>query len=170
MVGYPGSGKTTASRIISELTGAVHIWADQERGKMFPEVTHSHEESQKLYNTLNQRVEQLLTEGQSVIFDTNFSFYKDRQHLRDIAASTGAIVRLIWVQTDKNLARERATHITHSYQNGYTATMPIAEFERMAKNLQPPDGDEQPIILDGTKITREYVANKLGLEAHEPAA
>jgi predicted kinase len=164
MVGYPGSGKTTTSRIIGELTGAEHIWADQERGKMFEKPTHSKHESRMLYDVLNERVDQLLSEGKSVIFDTNFNFYSDRQLMRDIAAKHGADAKLVWVKTDVNLARERATHIHHSYRNGYTVSMPVEQFDRMANNLQPPEKDEHPVILDGTKITKDYVAENLRLE------
>jgi predicted kinase len=165
LVGYPGSGKTTTSRIIHELTGAEHIWADQERGKMFEKPTHSKHESRVLYDDLNLRIEKLLAEGKSVIFDTNFNFYKDRQLMRDIAAKHNALAVLVWVKADIDLARERATHIQHSYQNGYSVGMPVEQFNRMAGNLQHPEDDEQPIILDGTKITPEYVAGKLGITA-----
>lgn len=164
MVGYPGSGKTTTSRLIHELTGAEHIWADHERGKMFEKPTHSKQESRALYDELNERVDKFLGEGKSVIFDTNFNFYKDRQLMRDIAARHGAEARLIWVQADINKARERATHVHHSYRNGYTVSMPIADFDRMAGNLQPPKEDEHPVVLDGTKITKEYITEKLGLD------
>lgn len=165
LVGYPGSGKTTTSRIIHELTGAEHIWADHERGKMFEKPTHSKAESRQLYDVLNTRVDRLLAEGKSVIFDTNFNFYDDRQLMRGIAARHGAETKLIWVQTDRELARERATHIAHSYRNGYTVSMPPEQFDRMARNLQPPREAEHPVILDGTALNREYVAGKVGLQA-----
>jgi predicted kinase len=163
MVGYPGSGKTTTSRIIHGSTGAVHIWADHERGKMFARPTHSKAESRQLYDALNKRVEELLVEGKSVIFDTNFNFYKDRQLMRDIAARHHAAACLVWVRVDKQLARERATHIHHSYRNGYSVSMPTEHFDRMAANLEPPTEEEQPIILDGTKITPEYVHKNLNI-------
>lgn len=164
MVGYPGSGKSTTSRIIHELTGAIHIWADHERGKMFAEPTHAKAESRQLYDVLNARVEALLEEGKSVIFDTNFNFYKDRQLMREIAARHGAKATLVWIRTDKELAKQRATHITHSYRNGYTVSMPPENFDRMARNLQPPRRSENPVILDGTVLTREYVATELGIQ------
>lgn len=165
LVGYAGSGKTTASRIVHELTGSVHIWADHERGRMFDKPTHSPAESRALYDTLNERVERLIADGKSVIFDTNFNRYDDRQLMRDIAAKHGAATKLLWIQTDPNLARERATHITHSYRNGYKTTMPVDRWEQMANNLQPPTDDEQPIVLDGTRITPRYVAEKIGLKS-----
>lgn len=164
MVGYAGSGKTTTARILHELTGAVHIWADHERGKMFEKPTHSSAESRALYDALNLKVEQLLTEGKSVIFDTSFNRYADRQLMRNIAVRHGADARLVWVVADRSLARDRATHVTHSYRNGYKTTMAEERWEQMADNLQPPADDEQPIVLDGTSITSAYVAEKLGLK------
>jgi predicted kinase len=59
MVGYPGSGKTTASRFICELTGAEHIWADQERKVMFGEI-YDQSQSDELYEKLNERTFQLV--------------------------------------------------------------------------------------------------------------
>src|SRR4051812_27656689 len=89
-VGYPGAGKTTVSHLIEKEMGAVHVWADKERLEMFDVPTHSREESHILYDHLNERTAQLLKEGKSVLFDTNFNFYKDREHLRCIAADNNA--------------------------------------------------------------------------------
>ena len=69
-VGYPGAGKTTASKIIAQHTGATHLWADHVRGKMFERPLHSVDESHQLYERLNQRTAELLAAGQSVIYDT----------------------------------------------------------------------------------------------------
>src|SRR5437868_11049557 len=108
MLGYPGAGKTTAAEIIHRLTGAEHLWADRERNKRFPNPTHSHEENLALYAHLNTETEQLLRRGKSVIFDTNFNYFRDREHLRQIAADAGAEAVIIWVATHKDLARIRA--------------------------------------------------------------
>src|SRR5688500_5646811 len=103
MLGYPGAGKTTTAKIIHELTGAVHLWADKIRNERFSEPTPSHAENLELYNYLNELTGELLATGQSVIFDTTFNFYKDRQHLREIASRYGAVTQLIWVRTPKEL-------------------------------------------------------------------
>src|SRR5689334_18978930 len=94
-VGYPGSGKTTVANYICKASGAEHIWADQERHGMFDEVTHSAEESHELYEYLNTKTSQLLQAGKDVVFDTNFNFRKDRDHLRGIAEAAGAQTKLI---------------------------------------------------------------------------
>jgi len=164
MVGYPGSGKTTASQYIHELTGAVHLWADYERQQMFATPTHSHEENIRLYDELNERTDELLRAGKSVIFDTNFNFYKDRERMCRIAARNGVHAIVIWITTPKELARERATKHSDGRETRVWGNMPVADFNRIARNLQKPKPDEHVIELDGSHLTKEIVAEKL--QAH----
>lgn len=152
MVGYPGAGKTTVSRLIAAQTGAVHLWADHERHEMFGQPTHSHQESLKLYDELNRRADRLLAEGHSVIFDTNFNFYKDRQHLRDIAAKHGGRTCVVWLTTPKDIAKRRAVEESHGQHTRLYGNMPAADFDRLADHLQPPREDEKVIKIDGTKL------------------
>jgi predicted kinase len=171
MVGYPGAGKTTTSQIIHDLTEAVHIWADYERRAMFGDPKHTHSESQELYGHLNKSTELLLAEGQSVIFDTGFNHRKDRDKLRAIADAHKADTKLIWVQVSKDIAKGRAVSDEHADDNSYTLNMTHHEFESTSSKLEPPEADEQPIILDGIKITPEYVAKALKLpKPHKTAS
>lgn len=163
MVGYPGSGKTTASKYIHELTGAVHLWADHERNRRFVNPTHSHKENLTLYEQLNNETAELLHEGKSVIFDTNFNFFKDRERLRAIAASAGAQSVLVWVTTPKELARERATKHSHGQHTRIWGNMPPETFKRIARNMQPPRPEEHPTKLNGHSMTKQGVAEALGL-------
>lgn len=160
MVGFPGSGKTTIAKIIQEQTGAVHLWADAERRKMFKEPTHSHEESRQLYDYLNEVTDTLLGEGKSVVFDTNFNFRKDRDHLRGIAAKHGARTVVVWITTPKDVAKQRAV-FDRELRNNYEFILPEADFERMSNHLQPPADDEHPVKLEGIDITPEKVAEIL---------
>lgn len=160
LVGYPGSGKTTVSRIIHDQTGAVHIWADRERRLMFGKPTHSPEESRALYNHLNHLTDTLLSEGKSVIFDTNFNYYKDRQHLRDIALKNNAKTLVVWITTPKETAKVRAVH-EQKLRNYYEYVLPEDDFERIAGHLEAPHDDEHPVKIDGTTISPETVAASL---------
>ncbi|HET8708740.1 MAG TPA: AAA family ATPase [Candidatus Saccharimonadales bacterium] len=162
MMGFPGSGKTTTAKIIHDLTGAVHLWADQERRERFGD-TYRPEDSEALYFDLNHRTAELLHAGKSVVFDTNFNFRKDRDFLRDVAAMAGADVKLIWLRTNITLAKDRATGQLQAVHNGFNAQMEDTTFMRIASNLELPSGDEQAIVLDGTKITPDYVKQMLGL-------
>lgn len=164
MLGYPGAGKTTTAKVIHGLTGAVHLWADQIRNERYMEPTHSHQENLALYEHLNELTAELLGTGQSVIFDTAFNFYKDRQHLREIASKHDSIVTLIWVKANRSLARERAIHPEHARHNTYPKPMESERFERISNDFEPPHDDEDYIEIDGTKVTPEYIRQKLALE------
>lgn len=163
MVGYPGAGKTTAAKAIQKLTGAVHLWADHERRERFGQPRHTEQESLELYDGLNRRTEQYLGQGKDVVFDTSFRFRRDRDHLRQIAENQDARSRVLWVQVPRELAQERA--ITQDEQNHtrVLGRMPIEAFNRMADSLEEPAPDENPVVLDGTKITPEYVKKALDL-------
>lgn len=161
MIGYPGAGKTTVSKLIAEKTGAVHLWADHERHKMFGKPTHSHEENLKLYGVLNHQADKLLGEGRSVIFDTNFNYYEDRQHLREIAANHGAETRVIWVTTPKETAKKRAVHESHGQHTRLYGNMPETDFERIAGQMETPTESEKVIKISGIKIDPEEVMRLL---------
>lgn len=164
MVGYPGSGKTTTAQHIHRLTGAEHLWADKERSAMFKPPTHSHQENLELYAILNDKARQLLHEGKSVIFDTNFNFYRDRQKLRDIATKEGAKTVVVWITTEHDLARERATeHDLDGDHSRVLGNMSVERFEHIASNLEPPRPEENAIRLHGVDLTERNVADALGL-------
>lgn len=161
MLGYPGAGKTTASLAIHELTGASHLWADHIRRERFNPPTYTHQENLELYSHLNELAAELLAAGNSVIFDTNFNFFKDREHLRRIAEEHGARSVLIWITTSKDVARKRAISDSQNQNTRVLGDMPVEDFERMSNNLQPPRPDEEHIEIDGTRITAEYIKESL---------
>jgi len=160
-VGYPGSGKTTAAKLIHEQTGAVHVWADRERQLRFAQPDHSYAETVQLYDQLNKEVEALLAEGKNVIFDTNFNFYKDRRKLRNLAAEYDARTVVLWVIVPKEVARTRAVHEAHGQDTRLFGNMPLDHFNRIVRHLQPPGDDEHLIKLDGMNITSGAVAEAL---------
>jgi predicted kinase len=159
-IGYPGAGKTSVAKQIAAQTGAVHLWADAERHRLFAKPSHSLEESNKLYAQLNDMADKLLGQGESVAFDTNFNFYADRQKLRDIADRNGAVTLVVWVTTPAAVARARAVG-DHVMRNGYAITMTEDQFDAIAAKLEPPTKDEKIIKIDGTKLDKQEVIRLL---------
>ncbi len=161
MLGYPGSGKTTIAKMIHELTGAVHLWADHIRRERLGKPTYSHKENLTLYQHMNQLTGELLAAGNSVIFDTNFNFYKDREHLRQIARAHGAETKLIWVKTSKAVAKDRATYNAHQHDTRILGEMSSDDFERISQNLQEPKAGESYVSIDGTKLDPQAIKHLL---------
>ncbi|MEO8105162.1 MAG: AAA family ATPase [Candidatus Saccharibacteria bacterium] len=162
-VGYPGAGKTSISKIIHQLTGAEHLWADHVRSEMFGRPAHSTVESQQLYDHLNHEAAQLLTAGKSVIYDTNFNFKSDREALRKVANEHNANTTLIWVTTPLNIACQRAVQQPADQSTRVLGSMTQKEFDAIVAKLEVPDNDENPIKIDGTKFDVESITYQLSL-------
>lgn len=162
-VGYPGAGKTTVSKIIEQLTGAEHLWADHVRGTMFGTPGHTAEESHQLYEHLNRQTAELLKTGNSVIYDTNFNFRSDRQALRQTAAEHNADTVLVWVTTPLKVACRRAVQLHGSVDTRILGSMTQSEFDAIVAKLEPPSKDENPIKIDGTKFDVESIKRHLSL-------
>lgn len=163
MVGYPGAGKTTVSKVIAKHTGAIHLWADHERRQKDPEPTYSDDETKALYERLNTETSELLHKGKSVVFDTNFNYKKDRDYLRQIASRNGARTVVVWIRTPKPIAKKRAVHEAHLHHTRILGSMPEASFDRLASDLETPDTSESPIILDGTELSEQDIVTALQL-------
>jgi predicted kinase len=161
-IGYPGAGKTAIAKIIAEETKAPHLWADVERHKLFPNPTHTKEESNELYEKLNQVTEYLLGQGKDVIFDTNFNYKIDRLKLRAIAKKYKAETVLIWVKTPLSVSMDRAVN-SQIKRNNYDYVMSAKQFHDIAKKLEAPTKEENAIEIDGSEINKEKTKKALNL-------
>jgi predicted kinase len=162
MLGYPGAGKTTAADIISELTGAEHLASDIVRLELFPFPKFTDDEHDTLYKTLDERTKALLLDDKNVIYDANLNRFQHRKEKYDICDETGALAVLIWIQTAKDIAKQRAAHKSRA-KLWHADETPHAMFDRLVDVFEEPGLDEPFIAMDGTKITSDYVREVLGL-------
>jgi predicted kinase len=163
LLGLPGAGKTTTAKEISRLTGAVHLSSDKFRLGMFEEPQFTQDEHDALYKTLDHMCELLLKNGTSVVYDANLNRHQHREEKYKLAKRLKVEVRLLWIEAPRALAKKRRVATQH-HDLVPTNETPASMFERIADIFEPPQKDEKPIKLDGTKITADYVADKLSLE------
>ncbi len=161
LLGLPGAGKTTAAKEISKLTGAVHLSSDNVRLDLFSSPDFSKKEHDILYKSLDKMCEQLLNAGQSVIYDANLNRYIHRQEKYVLAKKVGAISRLVWIDIHRNTAKQRRIDEKRHHSLVPAHETPQAMFERIAEIFEAPQNDETYTILDGTKITADYIKSKL---------
>jgi len=163
MLGIPGAGKTSIAEHIAAITRAVHINSDQFRKRMFdnPE-TISETEHGQIYAMLDYVTEQILASGKSVIYDANINQYIHRREKYAICQKTGARPQLIWVKTDINVARRRATreaklHPTHRP----FGNMSQATFDRLVKQVQQPRPGEKAVEISGDTIQKSAIKSAI---------
>lgn len=161
MFGYPGAGKTSTAKVIQKLTGAEHLSSDEIRLELFPKPTYTQEEHDAVYDELNRRAEALLKEGKSVIYDANLNRYKHRLEKYEMCERTGAKAVLIWVQTPKDLARERAVMRGHHHLVPKDETFE-SMFDRVTDVIEEPREDEPLYTLSGDPLEESAVSELLG--------
>lgn len=157
MFGYPGAGKTTVAEIIFKLTGAVHLASDRIRLELFKQPQFTQQEHQALYQAIDSKTSRLLREGKSVIYDANLNRYIHRKEKYDICRETSATPVLIWVQTDRGLAKQRATHDAHDDPRRPYGNLDEQTFDRLTREIEPPKPGENFIAIDGSKVTVGYI-------------
>lgn len=133
LVGIPGSGKTTYAKSLKG-NYVIHS-SDDIREELFGEnVSHSNEESAKVFQEMNKRVKQDLRDGKNVIYDaTNLSKKKRKvflSELRNIQCHKTCVLVAApyFVCVSNNVLRNRV--------------VPEHTLKRMYMNFQPPHKSE----------------------------
>ena len=160
MFGYPGAGKTTTAKIIEEVGGAARLSSDELRLELFPNPTYSQEEHDAVYAELNKRAEALLSEGKSVIYDANLNRYQHRLEKYELAERTHARPVLFWIQTPRELARERAVMRGHHHLVPKDETFETM-FDRVSSVIEEPQEDEPVYTIDGVNLDKNAVSEIL---------
>ncbi len=159
MLGIPGSGKTSVSEHIAKITKAVHVSSDQFRKHMFDNPENISEiEHDQIYDMLDYIAEQILKSGVSVIYDANLNQYVHRLEKYSICKKTGAAAKLIWVKTDEEIARKRATEQADLFpKHRPFGNMKPATFKRLVEQMEVPKKDEKALVINGDEINESEI-------------
>jgi predicted kinase len=106
MYGFPGSGKTSFSRQMSEELGIIHLQEDKIRHDLFGnnDSPGAHKATRKVMDFMTR---DYLKAGISLMYDAHVIRAIDRRKVREMAHEAKAVSLLIWLQVDPEATFER---------------------------------------------------------------
>lgn len=160
LMGLPGAGKSTLARQLSELTKATRLSSDETRIMLFDEPCFSQDEHDRLYAILDHNLEHLLAAGMDVIYDANLNRRVHRDEKYATAKEYDAEVKLWWVQTPEELAKQRRVDEQDELllPEGETSEK---MFDRIAAIIEEPGKDEPHVVIDGRNIRPDDIKKHL---------
>jgi hypothetical protein len=117
--GMSASGKSTVSRSLLELLGAVRVRSDVERKRLFGlkpdddgqsalgKGIYSTEATEKTYRKLEELAAKIIDAGYPVIVDAVFLNYQEREHFRKLAKNKQIPFTILECTTDEKTLRQR---------------------------------------------------------------
>lgn len=134
--GLPGSGKSTFSRQLQERIPLAVVESDALRQVLFPQPSHSAEESNRLFAAVHRLVEHLLQEGVPTLLDATNLQERHREHLYHIADRLRAKLVLVWVEAPEAMVQDRLRHRELTPVPADHSTAGVKVYERMSPSAQ----------------------------------
>ena len=107
VMGLPGSGKSYFSEHLAEKMNALYLSSDRVRAEMKLMGKYDEESKQKVYDRLEELAREALQNGEAVLVDATFHKKKRRVQFAALARETGARLKIIRIEADEALIRER---------------------------------------------------------------
>lgn len=105
--GLPGSGKTALAKAYAARYGALHLNSDLLRRELGLMGQYRPEDKEKVYQTLLERTQMELMEGNSVVVDSTFFKESIREPFRRVAEWCGTPLHWVEVRAPERIIRER---------------------------------------------------------------
>lgn len=153
LYGFPGSGKTYFARQLCEHVQAAHVQADRIRYELFEEPRYDKQENAVVQQIVDYMVEEFLSAGVSVVYDTNALRLAQRRQLRDLARKAHAEPLLVWQQIDAESSFARAMkRDRRKSDDKYAMTPDWTTFQKIASAMQNPSTNEDYIVTSGKHV------------------
>lgn len=108
--GLPGVGKSTVAKMIVDELDGTCLRTDEIRKELFSEPQYDSEENEATYDEMFTRAEDALARGSDVVLDATFTERSKREAARDLARSNEADFRLLKVEADEEVVKDRISN------------------------------------------------------------
>jgi predicted kinase len=143
--GVSGTGKSTLGRALAPMIGAApgavmlrsdvlrkSLWGVSEEMPL-PAAAYAADVTQKVYDVLRSRTEQILTEGHGVIADAVYGTSEERRGIADMAHRVGVSFHPIWLDAPLAILERR---VAARRNDASDAT--VAVLHRQLADVRPP--------------------------------
>lgn len=139
--GYSGSGKTTASQLLLEQTGAIRLRSDVERKRLFGLAPQARSQSGvnqglyapdahiRTYRRLEQLAQEVLQAGFPVIVDAAFLKRSERDTFRALALELGIPFVILELHATEDELRQRIVQREHLGRDASEATLQVLKLQ-----------------------------------------
>lgn len=105
--GLPGTGKSHFARELVKRVPLVVLGSDRCRKALLARPQYTREEHVRVFAACHRLIQELLTEGYSLVFDATNLTERSRQPLYEIAGRTKATLVVVWFTAPPDLVRRR---------------------------------------------------------------
>lgn len=143
-VGIPGSGKSFFAEHFADIFKAPIISYDLLRRQIFTNPAFNDDEDEIIAHVANHMLEEVLKTKRTVIYEGKTNLRADRMQIAKKAREAGYEPLFVWVQTEANAAKQRATKASVE-----KPAMESEIFDRKVRQFTQPNQYEKPIVISG---------------------
>lgn len=149
MYGFPGAGKTSLARQLSEELGLIHLQEDKIRHELFgaePSMA-ANKGSRKI---MNYMAKEYLKTGLSLVYDASVLRSAERKVVREMAHASKASTVLVWLQVDPETTFARTQKRDHrKIDDKYAYEYTEEQYREVLAYMQNPGPIEDYIVVSG---------------------
>lgn len=163
MHGLPGAGKSAFARQFSDMLSSAHVNSDRLRYELYDDPKFTTSENNTVLRLGAYMTETLLKVGASVVFDMHLPTQRLRDNLKRLAEDYGAVLIIVWVQTDVETASWRASHRDRRRPDDkYSFNLSSRQFGELAKLVNKNfRTNERIIVVSGKHHFKAQAAGAL---------
>lgn len=144
VAGLPGSGKTTAAKIIGDYAGAVVLRTDEIRKKLFYSPAYTPNENQQVYDELMCQADTKLAQHRPVVLDATFHRRQNRDRAINVAQKYNASVQMVEIICPDEA--KLVDHLSHRTRDASDADFQIYQgYKNISEPIEGPH-----ITIDNT--------------------
>ncbi|HMS32368.1 MAG TPA: ATP-binding protein [Candidatus Saccharibacteria bacterium] len=150
MMGIPGAGKTFFARQLANNLNIGYISEDRIRFDIYNKPSFTSEEQIVVRKIMGYMIEELSRVKKHMVLDGRFLNASERQKVHQVMTNAGYQVLTVWVQTEEDLAKRRASkRDKRKPDDKYNDPVPIQEFNSIKLRLEKPEEKEDFSVVSG---------------------